>query len=86
MVPLRLYLHNFLSYGDSCAPIELDGIVIHPNDLIAADDDGIVIVPKKVEEQVVQAAWAKATAESRVRTAIRDCMTATEAFQKFGVL
>jgi exonuclease SbcC len=26
MVPLRLHLHNFLSYGDSCEPIDLDGI------------------------------------------------------------
>src|ERR1051325_5404120 len=26
MVPIRLHLHNFLSYGDSCEPIELDAV------------------------------------------------------------
>src|SRR5687767_7152756 len=26
MVPVRLTLQNFLSYGESCPPIELDGI------------------------------------------------------------
>jgi regulator of RNase E activity RraA len=66
--------------------IELDGTIIQPGDLIAADDDGIVIVPGKVEDQVVRAAWEKATAENQVRDAIRGGMTATEAFEKFGVL
>ena len=68
---------------DYDVPIELDGIIIHPNELIAADEDGIVIVPKKVEDQVVRAAWEKATAENRVhRNAIRGGMTATEGFAR----
>lgn len=66
--------------------IELDGIAIHPGDLIAADIDGVVIVPAKVEEQVVRAAWEKAHAENRVRDAIRNGMSATKAFETFGVL
>ena len=67
-------------------PIELDGIRILPGDLIAADRDGIVIVPKAVEEQVVRAAWNKAHAENEVRDAIRNGMSATTAFATFGVL
>lgn len=67
-------------------PIELDGIQIFPGDLIAADLDGIVIVPKAVEEQVVRAAWNKAHAENEVRDAIRNGMSATTAFETFGVL
>lgn len=66
--------------------IELDGIAIYPGDLIAADIDGVVIVPAKVEEQVVRAAWEKAHAENRVRDAIRNGMSATTAFETFGVL
>lgn len=67
-------------------PIEIDGIQICPGDLIAADIDGIVIVPQSVEQQVVRAAWAKAHAENEVRDAIRDGMSATKAFETFGVL
>ncbi|HEU4753733.1 MAG TPA: SMC family ATPase, partial [Armatimonadota bacterium] len=26
MIPLRLHLHNFLSYGDNCEPIDFDGV------------------------------------------------------------
>lgn len=66
--------------------IELDSIQICPGDLIAADIDGIVIVPKAVELQVVHAAWLKAHAENEVRDAIRNGMSATQAFETFGVL
>ncbi len=66
--------------------IELDGVVIHPGDLIGADEDGIVIVPQAVETQVIQAAWEKAHAEYCVRDAIRKGITATSAFQQFGIL
>ena len=54
--------------------------------LIAADIDGIIIVPQAVEEQVVRAAWKKAHAENEVRDAIRKGMSATKAFETFGVL
>ncbi len=66
--------------------IELDGIQICPGDLIAADRDGIVIVPRSVEADVVQAAWNKAHAENEVRDAIRAGMSAAQAFETFGVL
>lgn len=66
--------------------IEIDGVTIHPGDLIAADQDGVVIVPQSVETSVVRAAWNKVHAENEVRDAIRDGMSATKAFETFGVL
>jgi len=66
--------------------IEIDGVMIHPGDLIAADQDGIVIVPQAVESSVVRAAWEKVHAENEVRDAIRAGMSATKAFETFGVL
>ncbi|MFN9911610.1 MAG: hypothetical protein ACK53L_03435, partial [Pirellulaceae bacterium] len=71
---------------DFDVPIELDGVQISPGDLIAADIDGIVIVPKAVEHVVLAAAWAKVHAENQVREAIVRGMSATEAFRTFGVL
>ncbi len=67
-------------------PIELDGIRICPGDLIAADIDGIVVIPQAVEAQVVLTAWRKVHAENLVRDAIRNGMSATKAFETFGVL
>lgn len=66
--------------------IEIDGVAIAPGDLIAADQDGVVIVPQRVEVEVVRAAWQKVHAENQVRDAIRGGMSATTAFETFGVL
>ncbi len=71
---------------DFDVPVEIDGVSIHPGDLIAADQDGVVIVPQAVEASVVLAAWNKVHAENEVRDAIRDGMSATKAFETFGVL
>jgi len=71
---------------DVDVPVELDGVVFRPGDLVTADEDGIVVVPQEVEQQVVRAAWQKAHAENQVRDAIRQGMSATKAFETFGVL
>lgn len=66
--------------------VELDGVTCNPGDLIAADEDGVVIVPQQAETQVVRDAWIKAHAENEVRDAIRNGMSATEAFETWGIL
>ena len=71
---------------DFDVPIEIDGVKIFPGDLIAADQDGIVIVPQAIETTVVRAAWNKVHAENEVRDAIRGGMSATVAFETFGIL
>jgi regulator of RNase E activity RraA len=71
---------------DYDVPVELDAVLIHPGDLIAADKDGMVVVPKAVERQVIAAALNKAGAENHVRDAIRAGMSATDAFKKYGIL
>ncbi len=71
---------------DLDVPVELDGVRFCPGELVAADRDGIVIIPQSVEKQVVQIAWNKANAENLVRDAIRDGMSAGKAFETYGVL
>lgn len=68
------------------AAVEVGSVSIRTGDLIVADVDGVVVVPRDIEEKVVRAAWTKAHEESRVRDAIRDGMSATEAYRRFGVL
>lgn len=71
---------------DVDVPVEIDGVIFHPDDLIVADEDGVAVVPRSVEAAVVRRAWDKVCAENQVRDAIRAGMTATEAFAKYGVL
>lgn len=66
--------------------VEIDGVTFSPGDLVAADEDGVVVVPKEHSQKVLSLAWTKAHAENQVRDAIRAGMSATEAFRTFGVL
>ncbi len=67
-------------------PVVIDGVQFSPGDLVVADDDGVVVVPRKVEDAVVRRAWAKVHAENEVRDAIAAGMLAADAFAKYGVL
>lgn len=71
---------------DVDVPVEIDGVVFAPGDLVIADADGVVVVPRAVEAVVVPRAWAKVHAENMVRDAIKAGMKATEAFATYGVL
>jgi 4-hydroxy-4-methyl-2-oxoglutarate aldolase len=71
---------------DFDVPVEIDGVVFHPGDLVIADRDGVVVVPRKVEAEVIGRAWQKVNDEDRTRTAIQGGMKATEAYRRFGVL
>jgi regulator of RNase E activity RraA len=68
-----------------CA-IEVGGVWIEPGDLVFGDLDGIVIIPRALETEVITKALEKARGEKVVRKAIEGGMSATEAFCKFGIL
>ena len=71
---------------DCDIPVEIDGVAFSPGDLVVADEDGIVVVPQNVEQQVLKLAWEKVHAENEVRNAIQGGMKAVTAFEKYGVL
>jgi regulator of RNase E activity RraA len=66
--------------------VEVAGVLVRPGDLVLGDVDGVVIVPSAVEEEVLERALVKATAENEVRRAIEGGMSSTQAFATFGVL
>ena len=66
--------------------VEIDGVCFAPGDLVIADQDGIVVIPRSVEAETLRLALAKVQGENTVREAIRQGMQATAAFQKYGIL
>ncbi|MEA2709826.1 MAG: 4-hydroxy-4-methyl-2-oxoglutarate aldolase [Phycisphaerales bacterium] len=66
--------------------VEIDGVTFEPGALVFADDDGVVVVPRKVEAEAIQAAWEKVHAENVTRDAIKAGMKAVDAYKKYGVL
>ncbi|MEX0654622.1 MAG: RraA family protein [Phycisphaeraceae bacterium] len=67
-------------------PIEIGGVWVEPGDLVFGDLDGVVVVPRRVENKVIEQALAKARGEKTVRQAIEAGMSSTEAFQAYGIL
>jgi 4-hydroxy-4-methyl-2-oxoglutarate aldolase len=66
--------------------VEIADVRFEAGDLVVADLDGIVVVPRRIEAAVIQRAWAKVHAESRMRAAIEGGMRASDAFKEFGIL
>jgi regulator of RNase E activity RraA len=71
---------------DVDVPVEIDRVRFSPGDLVLADLDGVVVVPREAEREAIRRAWEKAHAENQTREAIRGGMKATEAFARYGVL
>ena len=67
-------------------PIECGGVKVCPGDLVFGDYDGVVAIPRAAEEQVLKAAFEKAAGEKEVKEALENGMSATAAFQKYGIL
>ena len=66
--------------------IEIEGVWIAPGDLVFADLDGILVVPKQAEQEAISRALEKAAKENMVRAAIEKGMSTVEAFDRFGVM
>lgn len=71
---------------DLDVPVEIDGVMFAPGDLVFADEDGVVVVPREVEAEAIQNAWNKVHAENITRDAIKGGMKAVAAYEKYGVL
>ena len=67
-------------------PGVIDGVTINPGDLIVADLDGVVVVPKDVIEEVVRRVEEKDAGENQFRKAVKEGMSPSAAFAKYGVL
>jgi regulator of RNase E activity RraA len=72
--------------ADYRCPIELACVSIRPGDMIFGDLDGVVVIPREQEAEVVERALTKARAEKLVRRDIESGMSSTAAFEKHGVL
>jgi len=71
---------------DFRCPIEICSVQILPGDLVFGDLDGVVVIPRNVEDEVIELATQKATGEKVVRKAIEAGMSSTEVFRKYGIL
>ncbi|MCG9629022.1 RraA family protein [Vibrio mediterranei] len=75
--------HNIVDYR---CKIDIDGVVINPGDLIFGDADGICIIPKEFEEEIIQNTLMQQDMEKSILNDIVDGMCLHEAFKKNQII
>ena len=83
---------NPLDSKGRCLVIDYDceincgGVIVKPRDMVFADYDGIVVIPKDIEEEVIARSLDKINTESNFMTDLRNGLSLKEAFERHGVL
>jgi 4-hydroxy-4-methyl-2-oxoglutarate aldolase len=67
-------------------PVTCGEVLVHPGEMVFADFDGIVVVPREVEDEVLQRAAEKAGKESLSRKALLEGKSLREVYRTHGVL
>ncbi|VGO20407.1 RraA family protein [Pontiella sulfatireligans] len=72
---------------DYDCPIEFSNkVLVNPGDIVFGDIDGVVIIPKKIEAEVIEAALEKVHGENMVRKLIQDGMPARKVWDEYGIM
>lgn len=75
--------HNVVDYRCS---ITVGHVRIRPGDLIFGDGDGVCVIPREAEREVITRAIAKNRLERKVRGAIAEGRSVVEAFNQYNVM
>lgn len=67
-------------------PVRIGGVTVEPDDLVFGDLDGVVVIPRKVEEEAIAAALEKGHTETLVRARIESGASSSAMFHEYGVL
>lgn len=67
-------------------PVQCSGVWVSPGDLILGDVDGVIAVPRQVEDQVVRMSLDKADKERQLAEEIREGRSLAELYRKHRVL
>ena len=67
-------------------PVMCAGVRVQPQDIVVGDADGVVVIPREVEKQVLELAVGKVTGENDTRDALRKGESLASVFQRFGIL
>lgn len=66
--------------------VEIEGVRVRPGDYVFGDSEGVLIVPEDAAEESFSRALEKARGEKLVKKALEDGLSASDAFQKFGIM
>ena len=66
--------------------VEIAGIRIEPGALLFGDCEGVLVIPVEAEKEIIAKSLEKATMENTVEAAIKNGMSAVDAFKTYEVM
>ncbi len=67
-------------------PVRCGDVLVQPGELVFADFDGVVVVPRALEDEVLDLAYGKVTKENHSRRDLLSGDTQRVVFDRYGVL
>lgn len=67
-------------------PVRCGEVLVHPGELLFADFDGIVVIPRAIEDEVLRLAAEKVGKENASRAELLQGKTLREVYDTYGVL
>ena len=71
-------------FGGSNVPVDCDGVRVNPNDIVVADQDGVVIVPREHAADILVRAQQLDNSEHSMYPFIEKYRSIVEAVKRFG--
>ena len=67
-------------------PVACGGVMVSPGDLVFGDADGVVVIPKKVEDEVLALAFDKVKGEKSTLRDLQRGDQLADVFARYGIL
>jgi 4-hydroxy-4-methyl-2-oxoglutarate aldolase len=67
-------------------PVRCGGVVVNPGELVFADFDGVVVVPRHIEDRVLELAFEKGYKENKSRMDLLKGDSLRTVYDRYGVL
>ena len=72
-----------LEYG---RPVMCGDVLVNEGDIVLADIDGVIVIPRDIEQEAIKLALEKASAEDTVREELLKGALLGDVYKKYGVL
>lgn len=67
-------------------PVVCAGVKVNPGDIVFGDFDGVVVIPKEIDEEAISRAEEKVETENKVREELQKGASVSTVYEKYGVL